>query len=164
MTLAYIIAGRIVLETFAGRKRHGLSTVVTSAILLSAVAVLGTGLVTWSQSNLSAHQQNLELDFSKKVNRLNEFLILEHVWFGTTPYSVNMTITNLGSVRSEIVEIKFVNSNTKQNLITFTLNNGTIDKSNSISFQPNFDYTQYQALDIVITTGRGSIFTSQVVP
>ncbi|MEX0911197.1 MAG: hypothetical protein WDZ43_03600, partial [Nitrosopumilaceae archaeon] len=62
--------------------RRGLAGVVTGAILLSAVGILGSGLVSWTNSNLSTHQQVLDSSYSKATNKINEFLIIENVWFG----------------------------------------------------------------------------------
>ena len=81
-------------------RRRALASIVTSAILLSSIAIMGVGLVGWSNSNLMGHQKTLENTFSKNINKLNEHVIFEKVWFGgTSPNKfVNVTATNSGDI------------------------------------------------------------------
>jgi archaellum component FlaF (FlaF/FlaG flagellin family) len=73
--------------------------VVTSTILISATVIMGTGLVNWSNSNLANYQQSLADAFSSNVNKLNENLVVENVWFVSNPSkSVNVTMTNTGTI------------------------------------------------------------------
>ena len=79
--------------------KRGLSTAVTSAILLTAVAVMGIMLVSWSNMNLTRHQQDLDASFSDNLNRINEELLLGNIWFGNTPSNnINITMNNVGTV------------------------------------------------------------------
>jgi len=68
------------------RPKRGLSTVVTTAILLSAVSIMGIYLVGWSNSSLLTQQLNLENSFNDKLNKLNEDIFIENVWFNDDPY------------------------------------------------------------------------------
>ena len=49
---------------FKARKRRALSSIVTGAILLSAVSVMGIAIVSWANSNLVAHQIELDETFA----------------------------------------------------------------------------------------------------
>ncbi len=54
--------------------KRGLSTVVTSAILLAAVAIMGAMIVSWSDMKLSNQQMALSVTFSDSINKINEDL------------------------------------------------------------------------------------------
>lgn len=143
--------------------QRGLSTIVTAGILLSSVALMGTGLVTWSQSNLTERQANLSTSFSNNINKLKESLVLEYVWFDPDPDpTVHMTITNVGTNSINIVEIEFRDTNTLQTIQKYDISNGELNPSASYSFPADFNYVSYQSFTSVITTERGSIFSNQV--
>ena len=85
-------------------KRHALSTVVTGAIMLSAVAVLGTFVVSWANTNLFSHQQKLQDTYSTNVNKLNEKLIIENVW-RSTPNTIDIFMNNVGSIGLNVTQV-----------------------------------------------------------
>lgn len=142
--------------------KRALSTVVTSAILLTAVAVMGTMVVGWSNSNLTVHKQELESSFSDHINRLNEDLLLEHVWFGGTGPSVNITMNNVGTVGLNVTEIKIKNPSTGETIDSFAYTNGGIVTSGTLSVNETFAWVSSTPYDVVITTERGSLFKTQV--
>jgi hypothetical protein len=77
-------------------KRRALATVVSTGILLSAVAIMGSMLTAWSNSIFANEQHQLNEVYAEGVNKLNEFLVIEHVWFGNNPSKfVNLTMTNV---------------------------------------------------------------------
>lgn len=146
--------------------RLGLSTVVTGAILLTAVAVMGTGLVSWANTNLRSHQQSLESTYSTNVNKLNENLIIENVWFGSTPSKfVNITMNNVGSVGLNVTKIQFINPSKNNILAEFTaFKDQRIFQKQSNSTIIYYSWTGNTPIDVVITTTRGSIYKTQVMP
>ena len=77
------------------KTKRGLSSIVTGAILLSAVAVMGVVIVIWANSNLVKHQQNLDSTVSDNFNKINEKLLIEHVWFNRNGPVINMTLNNI---------------------------------------------------------------------
>ena len=91
---------------FSAKKRRALSTVVSSAILISAVAIMGVMLVGWSNTNLFTKQAELESSFSEKINKLNEDITVEKIWFGTSPNVVNVTMNNVGTIGLNITRIE----------------------------------------------------------
>ncbi|MEX0764539.1 MAG: hypothetical protein WEC35_04525 [Nitrosopumilaceae archaeon] len=145
------------------RSRRGLAGVVTGTILLSAVAVLGSGLVSWTNSNLFTHQQDLQSSYSKATNKINEFLIVENVWFGGNfPQKfVNITMTNVGNVGLNVTEIELTNS---AGIIKYQFSNGGILPGKSYSPPLSYDWVDNQLVDITITTSRDSIYKTQALP
>ncbi len=142
------------------RPKRGLSTVVTTAILLSAVSIMGIYLVGWSNSSLLNDQIRLENSFNDKINKLNEHVIIENVWFNDDPYTVNVTLNNAGIIGLNITEIKLVNSS--DTTIFAITNGGTIPK-NTFSLQDTYVWVKNEIVDIYVTTARDRIFTTQVV-
>jgi len=140
--------------------KRGLSTVVTTAILLTAVSVMGIYLVGWSNSSLSNDQIRLENSFNVKINKLNEDIFIENVWFNDDPYTVNVTTNNVGIIGLNITEIKLVNST---DTAIFVITNGGIIPKKAYSFQDTYFWVKNEVVDIYVTTARDRIFTTQVV-
>jgi len=142
------------------RPKRGLSTVVTTAILLSAVSIMGIYLVGWSNSSLLNDQIRLENSFNDKINKLNEHVIIENVWFNDDPYTVNVTLNNAGIIGLNITQIKLVNSS---DTTVFAITNGGVFPKNTYSFQDTYVWVKNEIIDIYVTTARDRIFTTQVV-
>ena len=142
------------------RPKRGLSTVVTTAILLSAVSIMGIYLVGWSNSSLLNDQIRLENSFNDKINKLNEDIFIENVWFNDDPYTVNVTTNNVGVIGLNITQIKLVNSS---DTTVFAITNGRVLPKNTYSFQDTYVWVRSAVVDIYVTTARDRIFTTQVV-
>ena len=143
-------------------RRRGLASVVTGAILLSAVTLLGTGLVSWTNSNLSTHQQTLQSSYSTATNKINEFLIIENVWFGQNPQKfVNITMNNVGNVGLNVIKIELVNSTDS---VEYQFGDGVILPEKSYSAKISYGWGDNELVDITITTSRGSIYKTQALP
>ncbi len=138
---------------------RGLSTVITTAILLSAVSVMGIYLVGWSNSSLLNDQIRLENSFNDKINKLNEDIFIENVWFNDDPYTVNVTTNNVGVIGLNITQIKLVNSS---DTTIFAITNGGIIPKKTYSFQDTYVWVKNEVVDIYVTTARDRIFTTQV--
>lgn len=144
------------------RRRRGLASIITGAILLSAVAALGSWLVTWTNNNLSTHQQDLELSYSTATNKINEFLIIENVWFGQSPQKfVNITMTNVGNVGLNVTKIELTSS---AGNIEYQFSDGGILPEESYSPPISYAWSDNELVDITITTSRGSIYKTQALP
>jgi len=141
------------------RPKRGLSTVVSTAILLTAVSIMGIYLVGWSDSSLLIQQIKLETSFNDKLNKLNEDIFIENVWFDDDPYFVNVTINNVGVIGLNITEIKLVNSS---DTTIFAITNGGVVPKNTYSFQDTYVWLKNEIVDIYVTTARDRIFTTQV--
>src|SRR5437879_11755602 len=96
------------------RARKALSSVIAGAILLTATVMMGTGLVSWSNTNLTSYQASLTNSYSTNVNKLNENLVIENVWFVTNPQSLRVTLTNVGNEGLNVTDIKLQTSSSTQ--------------------------------------------------
>ena len=145
--------------------KRALSTVVTSAILLSAIAVMGTMVVTWANMKLSSQEEALSLTFSDNINKLNEDFIVENVWYDYVLNNVNVTITNVGIIGLNVTEIKFTDSSGSGDLVTLPITDGGILVQKS--FNTNVTYsglTSGDTFNVVVTSERGNIIQKQVLP
>jgi len=147
------------------RYKRALSTVVTSVILLSAVAIMGTMVVTWANMKLGSQEEALTVTFNKSINRLNEDFIIENVWYDYVLNNVNVTITNVGIIGLNVTEIKFTDSSDYSNLATLSITDGGILVQES--FNTNVTYsglTSGDVFNVVVTSERGNIIQKQVLP
>lgn len=144
------------------KTRRGFSTIVSSAILLTVTVIMGTGIVSWSNSNLASYQKSLSEVYSSNVNKLNENIILENVWFGSFPSKfLNITLTNNGAVGLNVTDIKLITSGQTSD---FKFTHGAIIPQHQNSTLINYNWQNKVPIQLTITTSRGSIFTGQVMP
>ena len=142
--------------------RTGLSTIITSAMMLSAVTIMGTILVSWSNTSLFSHQQTIESSYSTKINEINEKIIIENVWFGQIPTKfVNITMSNAGSIGLNVTKIKLTTA-TSSNEFQFT-NLGMLPNKSS-STKISYDWSNGIPVDITVTTGRNIVYKTEVIP
>lgn len=146
-------------------RRRALASIVTSAILLSSIAIMGVGLVGWSNSNLMTHQKTLENTFSKNINKLNEYLVIEKAWFGTNPSKyVNVTVTNSGNIGLNVTSIEFINSTTFEKITSVSITDGGISNSQSYSANVTYAWIDDVEFDILVKSDRDNQFRTQVSP
>ena len=144
------------------RSRRGLAGLVTGSILLTAVALLGTGVVSWTNSSLSTRQQALQSSYATSADKINEFLIIENVWFRESPQKfVNITMTNVGNVGLNVVKIELTNSTDS---IEYHFTDLAIIQKKSYSPPISYEWGDTELVDITITTSRGSIYKTQALP
>ncbi len=94
--------------------RRGLATVVTSAIILSAVSIMGVMLLGYSNTTLLSHQMEIEEVFSTHLNKINEDLFFENIWFATpsgwmNDNHLNVTLSNIGILGLNVTTIRVTN-------------------------------------------------------
>jgi archaellum component FlaF (FlaF/FlaG flagellin family) len=147
-------------KEFSIKKRRGLSTVVSTAILMSSMAIMGVMLVGWSNTNLFTQQAQMEDSFNTKINKLNENLMIENVWFGTSPNVVNVTMNNVGTVGLNVTSVQLVNST---DTLLFLYSDGGIDPSGDFSIQEAYNWNSGETVDFTITTNRGNHYVIQEV-
>ena len=127
-------------------------------MMLSAVAVLGTALVSLSNSNFKTFEMSFTNSISAYSNQINEDLNIEDVWFGSNPTKfANVTMTNVGTVSLNVTDIKMIDpTGTHDHLFNQVIlpraQNSTIISYNWQSGVP---------VQIVVTTARGSTFQTQ---
>ena len=138
------------------RKRRALATVVSTGILLSAVAIMGSMLTAWSNSIFATEQQQLNTVYAEGVNKLNEFLVIEHVWFGDDPNKfVNVTMSNVGNVGLNVTKITLDNTIDKTSLL---VTDGGIVRGDDFSTKIGYNWTTTEPIEITVTTEKGSIY------
>lgn len=147
---------------FKARKRRALSSIVTGAILLSAVSVMGIAIVSWANSNLASHQTELDETFAANHNKINERIVVEHVWFGNTGPSINITMGNTGTLGLNVTEVKIQNIDSGQ-YFTYPKTDGGIITGGELSLNETLSWVADTPYDIFITTGRGNIFDAEVL-
>ena len=143
------------------KTKRGLSTIVTSAILLSAVAIMGIMVVGWANTNLITHQIKLEETFSDSHNKINEKILFEHVWFGTTPSNnINITMNNIGTIGLNVTEIKITDTGSGQ-VYYFTYRDAGIITGNTFSVNETLSWVANTSYDIFITTNRDNQYKTE---
>jgi archaellum component FlaF (FlaF/FlaG flagellin family) len=146
-------------------KRKAISNVVTTAMLLAAVSTLGVFVLVWSSTSLMQEKQEMERVFSTQINKLNEDVIFENVWFVTSPTKkVNVTVTNAGSLGTNVTQINFINSTNYSQLKGSTYTDGGLLPYKSLSKNITYSWTSGKKFNVEVITGRGNIFTTQVTP
>jgi hypothetical protein len=142
-------------------KRRALATIVSTGILLSAVAIMGSMMTAWSNSIFASEQTELNTVYSEGVNKLNEFLVIEHVWFGNNPNKfVNLTMNNVGNNGLNVTKITLDNSIDKTNLL---ITNGGIVRDDILSTEITYNWTTTDPIQVTITTEKGSIYQTYVM-
>ncbi len=142
------------------KRRRGIATVVSTAIILAAVSIMGVSLIAWANTNLSSNQIELKASFDTQMNKLNEDLLVEHIWFGTSPNIVNVTLNNVGSIGFNVTKIEIKNSTSILNVI---ITDGGVNPSEDYSIQETYNWNSGETVDFTIFTNRGNQFTAQEV-
>ncbi len=144
---------------------RALSEIPSAAMLMFAVAVLGIGLVGWSNQTLSLGATELTDNFDSTINRISEEILIEQVWFGTgsTSKFVNVTMSNIGSIGITLTKIELVNS-TDTHTITLNQNLFPSGTNSTYSIEEVYDWTSGTAVDVTVITARENHFKTQVSP
>jgi len=145
------------------RQRRGLATVITSAIMMAAVCMLGSAGIVWSQSSLSVHQAEMTNTASDYLSKLNESLVFEYVYCTSEPCTeINLVMTNVGHVGVDIAEIT-ISENTVGFAKTYQILDGEIMPDNSIKITlENNDFSSYDILDVTVKTNRNNVVSTQI--
>ena len=133
--------------------RRGISSIVTTVIMLTAVSVMGTTTVYWSQSNLHTREQAAGSLYSNIINQVKESLVLEHFWYDTPNQNLNLVLKNNGQDGLHVIQIE-VDGPTHQ--IVHITNGGIVP--DGIYTGIVHYYWLGDPLDVYVTTDRGSIF------
>lgn len=133
------------------RRKSGYTSAVSSAIMISAVAVIGSVLLVWASTSFSTQQQSIDNYYEKRSNTVKEAVVIEDVWFqSASPNYLNITLRNIGPIA---ISIKSVTVD--GNSYTWT-GQGIIGLKENSTVKVNFAWTAGQVYDIVVTTERGS--------
>jgi len=144
------------------RQRRGLATVITSAIMMAAVCMMGSAGVVWSQSSLSSQQADMTNTASDYMSKLSESLIFEYVYCTSDPCNqINVVITNVGHVGVDITEISLSDKTSGFAKIQ-PVTNGQILPEQSIKITvDDTSFSSYNTLDVTVNTSRGNNIQTQ---
>jgi len=142
--------------------QRALSEIPSTAILMFAVAVMGIGLLGWSNQSLGLAAMELTDSYDSKINRLSEEILIEQVWFGTGSSNkfVNVTLSNISNIGITLTEIELVNS-TKTHTITSTQ---SLLPGDTYSIEEVYVWTSGTPVDVTVITARENHFKTQVSP
>ena len=145
------------------RKRRGLTTVITSAIMMSAVVILGSAGVVWSQTSLNSQQVEMVNSVDDYINKLNESLVYEYVYCSDDPCgTIIVVLTNVGDVGFDVTKISISDKISGFNKIQ-PVSNDSIMPDNSIVVSINDpSFSSYSVLDVMVETSRGNIIQTQI--
>lgn len=152
--------------------RRGLATIITTALMLTTVAVLGSALVAWSNGNLKVFETALSTTASNDTNKITESLSIENIVFchscNTNGNNViNVTLTNTGTVGVTVNQIQ-VNGTMIKNYAKNTIlpTNILPQRSYTVAAQLTAGtiWKSKSPDTITVTTARGSIYTTQAAP
>ncbi len=141
---------------------RAVSSIVTGMILLVTTVILGSAVVMWSNTSLSASKSVITSLYTSNVNMVTEKVVIENTWFGTSPSKfINVTLYNVGSSGITITDMKIKNS-TKTVDVPITHGNILPQKTNSTKI--SYVWTSKIPLSIIVTTAKGSIITTDISP
>jgi hypothetical protein len=125
--------------------------VVSSLLMIVAAGILGTFLVSWSNSSFTLQKAAIANQTAGRINLINEEFIVEDVWFYTklgTNYA-NVTMRNTGDLAIKVSSIYVNNSKVWSGSQVIPMN--TVDK---VTIQTNWGSNKQQS--IWIQTSRGA--------
>jgi len=147
--------------------RRGIANIVSTAIILSAVSIMGVMMLAWANTSMIQQQMEIESVFNTQMNKINEELIFENIWFDTTPLPnhLNVTMTNSGILGLNVTEIHVTNVTGTNNTLALIhpLTNGGIPKSGSFSVNAWYDWDPKDELEILVFTERGNQYITQAI-
>lgn len=132
------------------RAKRGISTVVTSVMLVSAVSLMGAFMVSWSSSTFASKQLNISKSINDRVNQIKENFVVEDVWFfsNSTAKYAKVTVRNTGDISISVSGVYLNNTQvwTGHQAITKA-------STQVITFQSNWGADKTQA--VWVKTERG---------
>ena len=144
------------------RKRRGLATVVTSAIMMSAVVILGSAGVVWSQTSLNSQQVEMSNSVDGYINKLSESMVYEYVYCSDEPCeTIIVVLTNVGEIGLDVTKIS-ISDKISGFAKIHPVSSGSIMPDNSIVVSitdPSFSL--YSVFDVMVETARGNIIQTQ---
>ena len=145
------------------RKRRGLATVVTSAIMMSAVVILGSAGVVWSQTSLNSQQVEMSNSVDGYINKLSESMVYEYVYCSDEPCgTIIVVLTNVGKIGLDVTQISISDKISGFSKI-HSVSNGMIMPDSSVVVSINDpSFSSYGILDVMAETSRGNIIQTQI--
>ena len=142
---------------------------VTSAIILSAVSIMGVMMLGWSNTSMLEQKMEIEEVFSTQMNRINEDLLFENIWFAIpagvmSDNHLNVTLSNIGILGLNVTTIRVTNvTSGNTTYFDYDYTDLGIIKSKSISQNVTYQWQSGDELDVLVFTKRGNQYITQVV-
>jgi hypothetical protein len=145
------------------RKRRALATVITSAIMMTAVTILGGAGVVWSQTTMNSQQMEMSETVDTYLNKINESMMFEYVYCNSDPCDrIIVVITNVGDLGLDVSKITISDKQSGFQKV-HSLSKGQIMSGDSISVViDDLAFQLYDVLDVSATTDRGNIIQTQM--
>ena len=149
--------------------RRGIANIVTSAIILTAVSIMGVSMLAWSQTSMLEQKMEIEEIFSTQMNKINEDLLFENIWFAIpagvmNDNHLNVTLGNIGILGLNVTTIRVTNVTAgNTTYFDYDYTDLGIIKSESISQNVTYSWQSGDELDILVFTGRGNQYITQVI-
>ncbi|MDR3781857.1 MAG: fibro-slime domain-containing protein [Candidatus Nitrosotalea sp.] len=139
---------------FFNHYKKGVSTVVSGAILLVGISLIGVIGVSWAKDNLNNNEKLLDNTYSTNINKIKEAIVPQHEWYNTAQKQLNITFINTGidGLNVNEIEIKGIHSIDLRILPTSVPPGKTFSKLVSYNWAGD-------PIDISLVSTRGSIFT-----
>jgi hypothetical protein len=121
-------------------------------MLISAVSLMGTFLISWSGASFDAQRLSIARSVDDRVNQIRESFVVEDAWFFTnsTGSYAKVTVRNTGDVAIKVSSIYL--NNTQQVFVGSQL--VPKDSVQSFTFQSNWGQGKSQSL--WVKTERGT--------
>ncbi len=145
---------------FSIHNRKGLSTVVSSLIILVGIFIIGMLGVSWAKNNLNANEKVLGDIYSNDMNRIKENIVPQNEWYKTTQKQLNVTFKNTGIDGLNVTEIRIFDS-IGNNTLDLRIPSTAVPPDGTFSKLVNYNWAG-DPLDISLITNRGSVFTHQL--
>ncbi|NQV39088.1 MAG: hypothetical protein HQ505_00860 [Nitrosopumilus sp.] len=145
------------------RKRRALATVITSAIMMAAVTIMGGAGVVWSQTSLNSQQIEMSDTVDDYLNKINESLMFEYVYCNDDPCdTIIVVLTNVGNIGLDVSQITIYDKMSGFSKI-HSMSKAQIMPDDSISVVINDSlFSSYSILDVSAITIRGNIIQTQI--
>jgi len=130
---------------------------------------MGVMMLAWSQTSMLEQKIEIEEIFTTQINKINEDLLFENIWFALPAGSMsnnhlNVTLGNIGILGLNVTTIRVTNV-TSGNTTYFDhqYTDFGIVKSGVISKNVTYPWQSGDELNILVFTNRGNQFITQVV-
>ncbi|MDE1770318.1 MAG: fibro-slime domain-containing protein [Thaumarchaeota archaeon] len=132
----------------------GISSIVSSAILLVGISLIGVMGVSWAKDNLTRNEKIMDDTYSNNINKIKENIAPQNEWYNSAQQQFNVTFINTGidGLNVNEIEIKGINS------IDLRIPPTAVPPGKTFSKLVNYNWVG-DPIDISLITNRGSIFT-----
>ncbi len=139
---------------YFNRSKKGISTVISGAILLVGISLIGVIGVSWARNNLDNNEKIMDNTYSTNINKIKESIAPQNEWYKTAQKQLNITFINTGidGLNVREIEIKGIHS------LDLPVQPIAVPPGKTFSKLVNYDWAG-DPIDISLITDRGSIFT-----